>query len=193
FLPDKAIDLVDEAASRLRIEIDSMPQEIDEVERKILQLEIQRQALLKEKDKAGVERREAVEKEIAELKEKSGGMKAQWQAEKEAVQKVRKLREEVEQTKLAIEQAERSYDLNRAAELKYGKMLELLHQRGIEKPAWITPHEFAATMKDPRAAALVGEFTTTYNSLRFGNDHAAAPRLVALLDELRKSLLARRG
>ncbi|MCC7133712.1 MAG: AAA family ATPase, partial [Gemmatimonadales bacterium] len=97
FLPDKAIDLVDEAASRLRIEIDSMPQEIDEVERKILQLEIQRQALLKEKDKAGVERREAVEKEIAELKEKSGGMKAQWQAEKAAISLLQGKKAEVEQ------------------------------------------------------------------------------------------------
>src|ERR671919_446998 len=88
FLPDKAIDLVDEAASRLRIEIDSLPQEIDEVERRIVQLEIERQSLLKEKDRAGVERREAVEQEIADLRERSAGMKAQWQSEKGAIQHI---------------------------------------------------------------------------------------------------------
>ena len=96
FLPDKAIDLVDEAASRLRIEIDSLPQEIDEVERRIVQLEIERQALLKEKDKAAVERREALEQEIAELRERSSAMKAQWQAEKGAIQEIQQLKAEIE-------------------------------------------------------------------------------------------------
>ncbi len=125
FLPDKAIDLVDEAASRLRIEIDSMPQEIDEVERKILQLEIQRQALLKEKDKAGVERREGVEKEIAELKEKSGGMKAQWQAEKAAISLLQSKKAEVEQLRGEVDQVSRRGDLQKAAELRYGRIPQL--------------------------------------------------------------------
>jgi ATP-dependent Clp protease ATP-binding subunit ClpB len=125
FLPDKAIDLVDEAASRLRIEIDSMPQEIDEVERRILQLEIQRQALLKERDKSGVERREAVEKEIAELRERSGGMKAQWQAEKAAIQLLQQKKVEVEQLRGQVEQATRRGDLQRAAELRYGEIPRL--------------------------------------------------------------------
>ncbi len=125
FLPDKAIDLVDEAASRLRIEIDSMPLEIDEVERRILQLEIQRQALLNEKDRAGVERRQAVEKEIAELKEKSGGMKAQWQAEKAAIQLLQSKKAEVEQLRGEVEQVTRRGDLQKAAELRYGRIPQL--------------------------------------------------------------------
>jgi len=125
FLPDKAIDLVDEAASRLRIEIDSLPQEIDEVERRILQLEIQRQALLKEKDKAGKERREAVEQEIAGLKEKSGAMKAQWQAEKAAIHTLQAKKAEVEQLKQEVDQASRRGDLQRAAELRYGRIPQL--------------------------------------------------------------------
>jgi ATP-dependent Clp protease ATP-binding subunit ClpB len=125
FLPDKAIDLVDEAASRLRIEIDSLPQEIDAVERRILQLEIQRQALLKEKDKAGRERRAALEQEISELKEKSGAMKAQWQAEKNAIHSLQAKKAEVEQLKTEVEQASRRGDLQKAAELRYGRIPQL--------------------------------------------------------------------
>ena len=125
FLPDKAIDLVDEAASRLRIEIDSMPQEIDEVERRVMQLEIERTALKKEKDKASLERRDVLEKELAELKEKSSGMKAQWQQEKETLGNVGKIKQEVEQTRTAAEQATRAGDLSKAAELTYGRIPEL--------------------------------------------------------------------
>ncbi len=125
FLPDKAIDLVDEAASRLRIEIDSMPQEIDEVERRVMQLEIERTALKKEKDKASVERREAIEKELAELTEKSSGMKAQWQQEKATLGNVGKIKQEIEQTRTAAEQATRAGDLSKAAELTYGRIPEL--------------------------------------------------------------------
>jgi ATP-dependent Clp protease ATP-binding subunit ClpB len=124
FLPDKAIDLIDEAASRLRIEIDSLPQEIDEVERRIVQLEIERQALLKEKDRAAVERRTALEQEIADLKERSAGMKAQWQAEKSAIQEIQTLKAEVEQIRMEVEQATRRGDLQRAAELRYGRLPE---------------------------------------------------------------------
>jgi ATP-dependent Clp protease ATP-binding subunit ClpB len=125
FLPDKAIDLVDEAASRLRIEIDSLPQEIDEVERKIVQLEIQRQALLGEKDRAGKERREAVEQEIAELREKSGAMKAQWQSEKQTIGALQGRKAEVEALRSEVEQATRRGDLSRAAELQYGRIPQL--------------------------------------------------------------------
>jgi ATP-dependent Clp protease ATP-binding subunit ClpB len=124
FLPDKAIDLVDEAASRLRIEIDSLPQEIDEVERRTVQLEIERQALLKEKDKAAVERRTALEQEIADLRERSAAMKAQWQAEKAAIQEIQSVKAEVEQLRMEIEQATRRGDLQRAAELRYGRLPE---------------------------------------------------------------------
>jgi ATP-dependent Clp protease ATP-binding subunit ClpB len=121
-LPDKAIDLGRRAASRLRIEIDSLPQEIDEVERRIVQLEIQRQALLKEKDKAGRERREAVEQEIAELKERSAGMKAQWQSEKSAIQEIQQIKSELEGLRNEVDQATRRGDLQRAAELRYGRI-----------------------------------------------------------------------
>ncbi len=125
FLPDKAIDLVDEAASRLRIEIDSLPTEIDEVERRIMQLEIEQQAMLKETDEASVVRREAIERELAELREKSAGMKAQWQAEKEAISEVSEIKERLEIAHREVERAEREADLQRAAELRYGEIPEL--------------------------------------------------------------------
>jgi ATP-dependent Clp protease ATP-binding subunit ClpB len=128
FLPDKAIDLVDEAASRLRIEIDSLPLEIDTVERRIIQLEIERQALKKEKDKTSKERRKAVEKEIADLKEQSSGMKAHWQREKDAIQKIRGLKEQIEQTRFQEDEATRKGDLGRASELKYSTLPELEKQ-----------------------------------------------------------------
>jgi ATP-dependent Clp protease ATP-binding subunit ClpB len=128
FLPDKAIDLIDEAASRLRIEIDSLPTEIDEVERRIMQLEIEHQALSKESDEASVARREAIESELAELRERSSAMKAQWQAEKEAITAVRDLKERLEQARAEAERAERDADLQRAAELRYGEIPELEKQ-----------------------------------------------------------------
>src|SRR5437773_9271892 len=117
FLPDKAIDLIDEAASRLRIEIDSMPQEIDEVERRITQLEIERQALQKEKDKPSRERLKALERELAELREKSAGMKAQWQQEKETLGAVGKIKQQIEQARTEAERVTRAGDLQRAAEI----------------------------------------------------------------------------
>jgi len=122
FLPDKAIDLVDEAASRLRIEIDSLPQEIDEVERRITQLEIERQALQKEKDRSAVDRREAIEAELAELDEKSQGMKAQWQVEKDVIGKIQELRARVDELRVEAERATRTGDLTRAAEINYGEI-----------------------------------------------------------------------
>jgi ATP-dependent Clp protease ATP-binding subunit ClpB len=125
FLPDKAIDLIDEAASRLRIEIDSMPIEIDEVERRIMQLEIERQALEKETDEASVARREAIERELADLRERSSGMKAQWQREKDAIAAVRDVKAGLERAHHEVERAERDADLQRAAELKYGEIPEL--------------------------------------------------------------------
>jgi ATP-dependent Clp protease ATP-binding subunit ClpB len=122
FLPDKAIDLIDEAASRLRIEIDSMPTEIDEVERRIQQLEIELQALKKEKDDASVARREAIERELADLRERSGEMKARWQSEKDAITAIRDAKERLEQAHREAERAERDANLQRAAELRYGEI-----------------------------------------------------------------------
>src|SRR5213596_1245624 len=120
FLPDKAIDLVDEAAAKLRTEIDSMPSELDETLRRVMQLEIEREALKKEKDAASQERLAKLEKELADLKNEADALKAQWQAEKDSVQQLRLLREQIERTKIEIEQAERQYDLNKAGELSYG-------------------------------------------------------------------------
>ena len=128
FLPDKAIDLIDEAASRLRIEIDSMPQEIDEVERRIVQLQIERQALQKEKDPASVERRENLERELAELQEKSAGMKATWQREKETLGAVGPIKQEIEQARIEADQATRRGDLGKAAEITYGTIPQLEQQ-----------------------------------------------------------------
>ncbi len=122
FLPDKAIDLIDEAASRLRIEIDSMPTEIDEVERRIQQLEIEQQALKKEKDEASTARREAIERELADLSERSNEMKAHWRGEKEAIEAIRSAKERLEQAHRDAERAEREADLQRAAELRYGEI-----------------------------------------------------------------------
>jgi ATP-dependent Clp protease ATP-binding subunit ClpB len=125
FLPDKAIDLIDESASRLRIEIDSMPTEIDAVERRIQQLEIEHQALKKERDDASVERREAIERELADLRERSSEMKAHWQGEKEAIEAIRTTKERLEQANRDAERAEREADLQRAAELRYGEIPRL--------------------------------------------------------------------
>lgn len=125
FLPDKAIDLVDESAAKLRTEIDSMPAELDELTRRVMQLEIEREALKKEKDAASKDRLSRLEKELANLKAEADALKARWQAEKQSVQQLRDLREQIDQTKQAVEQAERAYDLNKAAELKYGKLNEL--------------------------------------------------------------------
>jgi ATP-dependent Clp protease ATP-binding subunit ClpB len=130
FLPDKAIDLIDEAASRLRIEIDSMPQEIDEVERRIMQLEIERVSLASERDKDAVERRDRIEAELGDLREKSNAMKAKWQAEKEQIQKIRTLKERSDQLRLELERAQRTGDLNRAAEIQYGEVPK--HEKEIE-------------------------------------------------------------
>ena len=132
-LPDKAIDLIDEAASRLRIEIDSLPQEIDEVERRMVQLRIEEQALGREKDRAGKDRLEAVKKELAELDEKSQSMKAQWQAEKDAIRQLQEKKAELEDLRLRADQATRVGDLQLAAEIGYGRVPELEREIELEK------------------------------------------------------------
>ncbi|MDP9341565.1 MAG: ATP-dependent chaperone ClpB [Actinomycetota bacterium] len=135
FLPDKAIDLVDEAASRLRIEIDSMPIEIDEVERRIKQLEIERAALRKETDQASKERLEKLERELGDLRERSGAMKAHWQREKEHIDRIRSLKSQIESARGEADRAERDGDLERAAELRYGRIVELQKQLDAENDA----------------------------------------------------------
>jgi ATP-dependent Clp protease ATP-binding subunit ClpB len=124
-LPDKAIDLIDEAAARLRTEIDSKPQALDEVDRHLMQLEIEREALKKEKDSASAERRSRIEAELADLREQSDQLRARWESEKQAIAAVRKLKEQIEQTRNEIEQAERRADLEAAARLRYGTLRDL--------------------------------------------------------------------
>jgi ATP-dependent Clp protease ATP-binding subunit ClpB len=128
FLPDKAVDLVDEAASRLKIELDSMPTEIDQLERQIMQLEMEKQALRKERDAASKERLAKLEKELADLKEQSDRLKVQWQKEKEEITKSQKIAEQIEQIRTELEQAQRRGDLQRASEIQYGKLPELQRQ-----------------------------------------------------------------
>jgi len=125
FLPDKAVDLIDESASRLRIEIDSVPVEIDEVQRKIMQLEIERQALKKEKDKASLDRLKKLEKELADLKEEVGEKKVKWDNEKKAISRIREIKEKIEKTKQMMKEAEREVNYSRLAELQYGEMARL--------------------------------------------------------------------
>ena len=132
FLPDKAIDLIDEAASKLRIEMDSLPTEIDEIDRKIVQLEIEREALKREKDKASRERLEKVKQELAELKEESSGMKVHWEKEKEVIKKIQELQEQLEHTRMEEQKAEREGNLEKVAQIRYGTLLHLKEQLEAE-------------------------------------------------------------
>ena len=142
FLPDKAIDLMDEACAMIRTEMDSMPQELDELTRKVLRLEIEETALAKEKDDASKRRLEALRQELAEAREKAKGIRLHWEKEKASVQKTRKLREEIDATRLEMEKAERAYDLNKVAELRHGKLpqmeeeLKRLDKKGREQTTW---------------------------------------------------------
>ncbi|WP_163468788.1 ATP-dependent chaperone ClpB [Fusobacterium sp. IOR10] len=140
FLPDKAIDLVDEAAAMVRTEIDSMPSELDELTRKSMQLEIEKQALKKEKDDASKERLQILEKELSEINSKKNILKSQWDVEKQEVGKVKELKSDIDKTKLEIEKAERDYDLNKLAELKYGKLANL--EKELKKQQEITDNKF---------------------------------------------------
>ncbi len=163
FLPDKAIDLIDEAASRLRMEIDSMPTELDEVERRIRQLEIEREAVKKETDPASRERIAKIEKEIADLSEKQGSLKAQWQAEKECIQKIRAVKEQIEQARVEAEKAEREGNLGRAAELRYGRLLDLQKQLDAESARLSAVQSHTKILKeevdDEDVAEIVSKWT----------------------------------
>ncbi len=165
FLPDKAIDLIDEAASRLRIEIDSMPTEIDEVERKILQLEIERQALKREADKAARERLGRLEREIQGLKETAEELKAHWKKEKEAIQKLRSLKEKIESTKLEEQQAQRSGDLNRAAELRYGVLIQLGKELAAENQKLLDLQKDRKMLKEEVDAEDVAEVVAKWTRI----------------------------
>jgi ATP-dependent Clp protease ATP-binding subunit ClpB len=163
FLPDKAIDLVDEAAARLRTEIDSLPAELDEVSRKVLQLEIEREALKKEKDPASAARLTTLESELDEKQRGLQELKTRWESEKASVSRLRKMRETIEEVKRNIEQAERAYDLNRVAELRYGELPRLERELGIEQQQLGKKQDEARLLKEEvdedEIAAVVGRWT----------------------------------
>jgi len=162
FLPDKAIDLVDEAGAKLRTEIDSMPQELDEASRRIMQLEIEREALRKEEDAASKQRLANIEKEIAELRSQTDGIAARWQAEQAAVKSLRELREQIDGTKTEIEQAERLYDLNRVAALRYGTLADLERRLKAAEAALAgdgTPRLLKEEVDEADIAAVVSRWT----------------------------------
>jgi ATP-dependent Clp protease ATP-binding subunit ClpB len=162
FLPDKAIDLVDESASRLRMEIDSMPAELDEIERRIMQLQIEREALRKEIDPGSKERLAQLERELADLQERSSAMKAQWQQEKEGIQRSRRLKEEIEQVRMEAERAERESNYARAAELRYGRLNELerqLRETEAGPEADARPHLLKEEVDEEDVAEVVSKWT----------------------------------
>ncbi len=163
FLPDKAIDLIDEAAAKLRTEMESMPEELETIERRLMQLEIEREALRKEKDKASRERLESLEKELADLKEERDAMKARWQSEKEAVAELSQLRSELEKARHAMEQAQRNYDLNKVAELQYGT-IPALERRLREAEEKITGGE-ARLIKEDVSPEEVAEVVARWTGI----------------------------
>lgn len=165
FLPDKAIDLVDEACAMIRTEIDSMPAELDEVTRRIMQLEIEEAALNKERDKASRERLEALRKELAALREKGGAMKAQWEREKEAIKKVQALRESIEKVRHEMELAERQYDLSRVAELKYGKLAELERQLKQEEERLSSEQGGARLLREEVTEEEIAEIVSRWTGI----------------------------
>jgi ATP-dependent Clp protease ATP-binding subunit ClpB len=163
FLPDKAIDLVDEAAAKLRMEITSMPVELDEAERRIMQLEIEREALRKERDDASRSRLEAIEAELASLKEERDALRSRWDQERQAIQRISDLKNQLDQTKTQIEQAQRSYDYNTAAELQYGTLVQLQEQIREEEQALVKLQAAGKLLKEEvdadDIAEIVGRWT----------------------------------
>jgi ATP-dependent Clp protease ATP-binding subunit ClpB len=190
FLPDKAIDLVDEAAAKLRTEIDSMPSELDEILRRTMQLEIEREALKKESDAVSKERLTRIEKELAELKTQSAALQAQWQSEKESVQRVRALREQIEQVKVEIAQAERAYDLNKAAELKYGRSTELERQLQAEQERVSARQGGMRLLKEEVDEEDIAEVVSRWTGVPVSKLlEGEMKKLLALEDELHKRVI----
>ena len=193
FLPDKAIDLVDEAASRLRIEIDSLPEEIDQLERRIVQLQIERQALLKDKDKTAVERRKSLEAEIAERREQADGMKAQWQAEKAAITGIQQIRAEIESLRSEMEQATRQGDLQRAAELQYGRIPELERRLLEDEKRLQATQAKAKYLKEEVDAEDIAEIVSRWTGIPVSKMlESERERLIKLEDELGQRVVGQR-
>jgi len=190
FLPDKAIDLVDEAASRLRIEIDSMPTEVDEVERRMKQLEIEREALKKEKDRASKERLERLEKELADLKEDSQELLAHWQNEKEAIARIRELKERMEELKYEEQKAEREGNLEKAAEIQYGTIIDAGKRLQEENLRLVELQKDSKMLKEEvdeeDVAEVVGKWTGIPVSRLMEGD---VEKLISMEDGLRRRVV----
>ena len=190
FLPDKAIDLMDEAGARLRTEIDSLPAELDETLRRAMQLEIEREALKKETDDASAERLKAIEKELAGLKTASSALQAQWQAEKQAVEKLRGLRERIEQTRQEIERAERQYDLNRVAELKYGTLTALERELATEEARLEDKQSSSRLLKEEVDEEDIAEVVHRWTGVPVSKLlEGEMKKLLALEDELHRRVI----
>jgi ATP-dependent Clp protease ATP-binding subunit ClpB len=190
FLPDKAIDLIDEAASRLRIEIDSLPQEIDELEREIMQLEIERQALQREEDERSKKRLDEIEHRIADLKEKSSGMKAKWQSEKEIIEHIRTGKKELEQLRVQLDQVRNAGDLGRASEIQYGQIPELQQRLNVEQEKLEKVQQDGVTLKEEvdeeDVAQVVAKWTgVPVSKMLEGEMH----KLLTMEDRLRQRVI----
>jgi ATP-dependent Clp protease ATP-binding subunit ClpB len=190
FLPDKAIDLIDEAAASLRMQIDSLPTEIDEIERRILQLEIERQALLKETDAHSIERRAQIEKELAKLREDSSGRKARWQAEKDAISKIRKFKEQIEQLKAEADRYERAGDLAKVAEIRYGKIAQAEREAQQAQERFLTMQKGARILKEEVDEEDIAKLVSKWTGIPVGRLlEGEAQKLVHMEERLRQRVV----
>ncbi len=190
FLPDKAIDLIDEAAASLRMQIDSLPTEIDEIERRIMQLEIERQALLKETDAHSVERRGQIEKELAKLREDSSGRKARWQAEKEAISKIRKLKEQIEELKAEADRYERAGDLAKVAEIRYGKIAQVEREAQQAQERFVSMQKGARILKEEVDEEDIAKLVSKWTGIPVGRLlEGEAQKLVHMEERLRQRVV----
>jgi ATP-dependent Clp protease ATP-binding subunit ClpB len=190
FLPDKAVDLMDEAASRLRIEIDSVPMEIDEVQRKVMQLEIERQALKKEKDKASVARLKKIEKELADLKADVKGKSAHWENEKKSISKIREIKERIEKTKQEMKEAEREVNYTRLAELQYGEMSRLEKELKEEEQKLVTLQKEVKMLKEEVDEEDVAEVVSKWTGIPVSRMlEGEVEKLIHMEERLRKRVV----
>ena len=191
FLPDKAIDLVDEAAARLKMEITSKPEELDEIDRKILQMEMERLSLEKESSAASRERLERLEKELADLKEEQRGLNTQWQSEKDIISKIQTIKEEIDRLNVEIQQAERDYDLNKAAELKYGKLTSLHRQlEEAETELSQTQTSGQSLLREEVTEADIAEVISKWTGIPIGKlVETETEKLLHLEEELHRRLV----
>jgi ATP-dependent Clp protease ATP-binding subunit ClpB len=192
FLPDKAVDLIDESASRLRIEIDSVPMEIDEVQRKVMQLEIERQALKKEKDKASVERLKKLEKELADLKAEIKEKSLQWENEKKSISKIREIKERIEKTKQMMKEAERELDYTRLAELQYGEMTHLEQEMKKEEERLAVLQKDAKMLKEEVDEEDVAEVVSKWTGIPVSRMlEGEVEKLIHMEERLRQRVVGR--